>query len=74
MLWERKMNLKNRKNKDEWFAKNIKIIDFTEKQVLQRKMKDKEKELAIINHARIFKRMILTYELLGFNGARLIKE
>ena len=35
---------------------------------------EKEQELAIINHAKIFKSMILPCELLGFSSRRLIKE
>ena len=72
MLCSRELKIVNRTNERKWMSKNKTIMDYAIKYV-----NEKELDYGIveaINHVRIFKQMILPYELVGFCGNKETKE
>ena len=72
MLSNRKLSICNRTNERKWITANNSIMDYAIKYV-------KEKELTCevaeaINHVRMYKKMILPCELVGFRGDKETKE
>ena len=62
------MQLINRINESKWIIKNKTIMDYATQYSNQLKM------VEAINHMRIFKKMILPCELVGFKGQNVTKE
>jgi hypothetical protein len=59
MLWVRNLKLVNRTNEDEGITKNKTIIDYAIQYVRREEIDNREIE--VIKHIRLYKRMILPY-------------
>jgi len=72
MLSSRGLKIVNRINERKWMSKNESIMDYAIKYVKAEELDYNVVEA--INHVRIFKKMILPCELIGFRGDKVTKE
>jgi hypothetical protein len=71
-LTKRDLMLHNCVNERSWVSKNKTIMDYAVEYVTERELT--KKTLQAINHVRLYKRMLLPCELIGFHGDQVTKE
>ena len=71
-LNRRSLKIENRRNEPEWISKNMTIMDYASQYIEVEGLNNKR--IAPINHVRLYKRMMLPCELVGFSGEMRTRE